>query len=174
MHKYHRALFVVLLCSLLMADNLIAQDQNVSTGLPMLQNQKGAIFDLSDPNAVNIKVSVWGAVKNPGYYIVPDYTNVNTLLSFAGGPTEISKLSDIKIFRVDKDSLNPKIIKFDYDGIFWNGTTENYKVPPSLLPGDIMFIPFESKIFLKDILSLGISATAAIFALLTVILQISK
>ena len=46
--------------------------------------------------AINIKVSVWGYVARPGKYIVPDYTTVSDLLSFAGGPNQNAEMDDLE------------------------------------------------------------------------------
>ena len=54
--------------------------------LGMRYQPQGGYFNYSDPEAVNVKVAVWGWVRYPGKYTVPVYTTVSDLLSFAGGP----------------------------------------------------------------------------------------
>lgn len=46
-----------------------------------------------------IRVHIFGEVKNPGEYLVPDDTDLLELISKAGGPTEFSNLNTIKITR---------------------------------------------------------------------------
>ena len=50
-------------------------------------------------NQLLIKVNVWGEVLKPGIVEVPDNTNLLSLISMAGGPTENAKLSKVKIVR---------------------------------------------------------------------------
>lgn len=46
-----------------------------------------------------VPVSVWGEVRDPGYYDVPDGVNVSALISYAGGPTEYANLTRVRITR---------------------------------------------------------------------------
>lgn len=46
-----------------------------------------------------ITVHIWGEVRQPGEYLVPDDTNILELISKAGGPTEYSNLRNVKITR---------------------------------------------------------------------------
>ena len=41
-----------------------------------LRNYNTGLYDYSDPSSINIKVSVWGFLKYPGKYIVPQYTTL--------------------------------------------------------------------------------------------------
>ena len=54
---------------------------------------------LTGSEQLKIKTYIWGQVRNPGLYIIPDNTNLLTLISSAGGPTENAKLSKIRIIR---------------------------------------------------------------------------
>ena len=86
--------------------SIFSQNDAVQLGSnlnPMRQPTQGALFDYSDPQAVNIKVAVWGWVKYPGKYIIPSYCNVNDLLSYAGGPTDAAKLENLRLIRTEAD-----------------------------------------------------------------------
>ena len=76
-------LILILFTSFSFAQNDIQVGSNIDQ---QRINSSGALFDYSDPTTVNIKVAVWGFVKYPGRYIIPAYSNVNDLLSYAGGP----------------------------------------------------------------------------------------
>jgi len=54
-----------------------------------------------------INVQIWGQVRNPGLYSLPEKSDMVTLVSLAGGPTENADLSRIKVTRkgAKKDSL---------------------------------------------------------------------
>ena len=72
---------------MLLSITLFAQDDlQVGKSIGQFYQNQGAFFDYSDPESVNIKVSVWGFVKYPGKYIIPHYSNAYDLLSYAGGP----------------------------------------------------------------------------------------
>ena len=48
---------------------------------------------------LSIEVHLWGEVTRPGVFRVPLGTNVLELISLAGGPTEYSNLSKVKLTR---------------------------------------------------------------------------
>ena len=56
-------------------------------------------YQIGPDEKLMITVHIFGEVKNPGEYIVADDTNLLELISKAGGPTEYSNLSDVKITR---------------------------------------------------------------------------
>ncbi len=82
----------VLLCSLLVSQESTSQAFN--TGSIYLYSGT-----LTGSEQLKIKTYIWGQVRNPGLYIIPDNTNLLTLISSAGGPTENAKLSKIRIIR---------------------------------------------------------------------------
>ena len=93
--KFIRLSFVFLLvytCS------IFAQMGDIKVGSSSLnsRNYNAGFFDYSDPEAINITVSVWGYVRYPGKYLVPNYSSVKDLISYAGGPTEESNLEDLR------------------------------------------------------------------------------
>jgi polysaccharide biosynthesis/export protein len=160
---------------LLFSATLFAQTQDVVFGNAGINpQQKASIYDISDPKSVSMKVSVWGAVRNPGYYIIPDNTDFATLFSMAGGPTEESKLESIRIFRPGKDTSQAQIFFANYEDLLWGKDLKTLKAAPKLLPGDMVIIPIEPKFFLKDYLSLGLTSAATIFAILNLIVQLQR
>ena len=56
---------------------------------------------MNEQDQLKIFVYIWGQVRKPGMYIVPDDTDLLTVLSLAGGPTENAKLKTIRIVRQD-------------------------------------------------------------------------
>lgn len=48
--------------------------------------QSAAIYQFADPGDILTTVNVWGAVRYPGLYEVPEGTHLSTLFSLAGGP----------------------------------------------------------------------------------------
>jgi hypothetical protein len=62
---------------------------------------------LGEGDELLMNVQIWGQVKNPGLYSLPENSDIAILLSLAGGPTENADLSAVKVIRkgVEKDSL---------------------------------------------------------------------
>jgi len=100
---------------ILFAIPLFAQvDQQIGR-TPSQYNYYGNFYDYSDPTTINIKVSIWGHVRSSGKYIVPIYTTVPDLISYAGGPSDEANLDDIRTYRVDKNGNQELINLKDYE-----------------------------------------------------------
>ena len=67
----------------------------------------GHYIYLGEGDELLMNVQIWGQVKNSGLYSLPEESDIVTLISLAGGPTEHADLSGIKIIRkgAEKDSL---------------------------------------------------------------------
>jgi len=132
----------------------------------------GGFYDYSDPEAINIKISVWGFVKYPGRYTVPDYTTVVDLMSFVGGPTDDSNLDEIRIYRVDDDN-NEQMIPIDFNDLMWEDELDSkYRIVPSLEPSDILVVPGEPRMYFMDWFSIGLSIFSALISLTILVLTI--
>ncbi|MBI4723252.1 MAG: SLBB domain-containing protein [Candidatus Stahlbacteria bacterium] len=81
-----------------------------------------------------MKVSIWGEVKLPGLYSIPDGTDLATLLSLAGGPSEGANLSRVKVIR---SFPTPSAIVVDMGDFFNTGNREKL---PIMKPGDMVRI----------------------------------
>jgi polysaccharide biosynthesis/export protein len=119
---------------LLLAIGLVAQTQ---TGFVPTSNTSAYTYEGSASNTskLMIKAYVWGQVGKPGLYNVPDDTDLLTLISLAGGPTENAKLTKIRIVR-------PTI---NGDRIIWINMkkyleTGDEKMIPILQPGDTIIV----------------------------------
>ena len=90
-------------------------------------------------NRLMMKVNVWGEVKKPGTQYVPDKTDLVSVISFAGGPTENAKLSKIKLVRNFPQEQRTLVINLkDY---LKNGESEEI---PMIKPGDTIIVPKSS------------------------------
>lgn len=69
------------------------------TELPGQRN--AAVYYLGTDEQLLIPVNVWGFVSRPGQYYIPNKTDLISLLSYAGGPVEDARISDIRIVRND-------------------------------------------------------------------------
>lgn len=157
---------------ILLTLSLFAQDDlQVGSTLGPYRQTQGAFFDYSDPESVNIKVSVWGFVKYPGKYVIPHYSNAYDLLSYAGGPTEDANLDDIRIFRVDKDSVQ-EFIQLNYNDLLWSEELTSNKEGPKILSGDILLVPGEERLYFRDYFSLTLSVVSVLISLSILIINI--
>jgi DNA uptake protein ComE-like DNA-binding protein len=82
-----------------------------------------------------INTYIWGQIRNPGLYKIPDNTDLLTLISSAGGPTENAKLSRIKIIR--PTTQGEKIIYVNLQEYMKTG---DMKLIPIMQPGDTVFV----------------------------------
>lgn len=122
---------VLILLLVLAAFSLCAQESAVSTFNP------GSVYQYpgSGNEQLMINTYIWGQVQNPGLYKIPDNTDLLTLISSAGGPTENAKLSKIKIIRPTEQG--EKIIYVNMQEYMKTG---NMELIPIMKPGDTVFI----------------------------------
>jgi len=91
---------------------------------------------LNEPGQLQIITYIWGHVPRPGLYIVPDDTNVLTLIALAGGPTEDARLKSIRIVRSSEFSEGEVIV---VDLREYTDTGDSSLIP-MLLPGDTVIV----------------------------------
>ena len=103
----------------------------------MLQAQHPSVnyyVYLGEGGELQIKVSIWGEVKLPGLYSIPDGTDLATLLSLAGGPSEGANLSCVKVIR---SFPTPSATVVDMGDFFNTGNRDKL---PIMKPGDMVRI----------------------------------
>lgn len=156
--------------------NLYAQIKDYELGANLLNRtyQQSGLFDMSDPEAVNIKVAVWGWVRYPGRYIIPNYTTVSDLISYAGGPQEGADLEDIRILRTKEDETQ-EMFKLTFNDIMYDSKLEvkNRKIP-KLQAGDILVLPGEPRLYTRDKVAIWSSILSLLISLTILILNITK
>jgi polysaccharide export outer membrane protein len=160
--------------SLLLSSTIFCQTDNTRIGADLKSsfvNQSG-YYDLSDPAAINIKVSVWGFVRYPGQYVIPDYCDAKMLLSYAGGPTDAANLDDLRIYRINADSTE-ELIKFNFNDLVWekNLTVKN-RIVPQIKPGDVIVVPGEPRLYFTEYFTMTLSALSLLCSLAILILNI--
>ncbi len=166
--------FILLLVfCLILSSKIFSQTQNPDQELGARTNlYRAGLYDFSDPGAINIRVSVWGYVSRPGKYIVPDYTTVSDLLSFAGGPDQNAEMDDLRIYRTLENGKE-EMIKFTYDDIMWSEKiVVNHRLIPKLEPSDILIIPGSPRFFFKDWFNVGLQIVSVLVALVNVYLLV--
>ncbi|TET23679.1 MAG: hypothetical protein E3J78_02055 [Candidatus Cloacimonadota bacterium] len=117
-------LFVILLNPHLLANNKAGEESQSA----------GYYVYLGEGDELLMNVQIWGQVKSSGLYSLPENSDIATLISLAGGPTEHADLSGIKIVRkgIEKDSLFTVNLKKSMLG--------GEKEKTLLKPGDIIEI----------------------------------
>lgn len=92
--------------------------KEVKTKLTNLINNTyiGVQVDLSLKNLSAKKISIVGAVNNPGTYLVNPFSTISSALAYSGGITEIGTLRNIRLVRTDGEIFN-----FDLYDLLING-----------------------------------------------------
>lgn len=167
---------LLLFLMLISVDVLIGQVRDYELGAqltdPNRRNYSGAYFDYSDPEAININVSVWGFVKFPGRYLIPDYTNIIDLMSYVGGPLDDSNLDEVRLYRIDENN-NEQMITIDLNDLMWEDELEDrYRDLPQIHPSDILVIPGEPRLYFMNWFSIGLSVFSALISLTILIITI--
>jgi hypothetical protein len=164
--------FTVIL--LMMAQSLFSQTDDVRLGAQYtgVYQRQGGLYDYSDPETINMKVSVWGFVKYPGRYLVPIYTTVSDLLSYAGGPTDNSNLEDLRLYRVMEDSTQ-HLFTFNFNDLLWaDKIEEQNRTIPKLQGSDLLVIPGEPRLYFRDWFRVALSIFSAAISLTLLILRL--
>ena len=150
------------------------KDYSLGSNLSNLRfSQQSGNFDFSDPEAINIKVAVWGWVRYPGRYTVPNYTTLSDLLSLAGGPTDGAQLDDIRIYRTLYDSTKVSI-KIDYNDFYRGDDQFKDRKNPKMEAGDIVTITGEPRLFFRDHFTIWLSIFSALISLSILVLNIVR
>lgn len=157
---------------LFISTQTFSQDEmQIGSGLGEFRQTQGGFYDYSDPTSVNIKVSVWGFVTYPGRYIIPVYSNVNDLLSLAGGPTDDSFLDKVKILRLNPDS-SQTVLQVPYEDLLWKEDVTSLSKSPKVFAGDILVVPGEPRLYFKDWFAITLSFLSVLISLGILILNI--
>lgn len=80
----------------------------------------GVNVDVSIQNLSAKKITIVGAVKTPGTYLVNPFTTITTALAYSGGISDIGSLRDIKLIRNNKE-----IHSFDLYELLIKGDRKN-------------------------------------------------
>lgn len=150
------------------------RDYSLGTSNPSNMERSGGFYDYSDPLGINIKVAVWGFVRFPGRYVVPENITVADLLSYAGGPTDDAHLEDLRLYRMD-DEMNQEMVKFTFNDLMWEESLSGIKSKvPELTASDILVVPGSPRLYFKDWFSIALSIFSALISLAILIININK
>lgn len=130
---------LILICSAMSFAQVDIFDMNSSSksttsGNSDLSNE----YTIGGDNDIYINVNVWGEVKKTGNYKIASSTDLLTMLSNAGGPTDRANISSVKIVRINLDQGDESIIVINLEEFLQTG---NYDLIPILKPGDTIVVP---------------------------------
>jgi polysaccharide biosynthesis/export protein len=128
------ARWLILLSALLLPLHAVAQD-SFGDAQDLAARSRAAQYFLGDADAIFITVNVWGKVGRPGQYNIPSGTDLLTLLSAAGGPTERSRLDSVRIVRMVNQ--REEIIEVDVKRYIKTG---DLSLIPEMKPGDTVIV----------------------------------
>jgi polysaccharide export outer membrane protein len=96
------------------------------------QSYIGVNIDVSLKDLSAKKITIVGAVNNPGTYLVNPFTTISNALSYSGGIQEVGSLRSIKLIRTDG-----KVFKFDlYDLLIYGRRSDDITIES----GDVIII----------------------------------
>ena len=169
-----KKIFCISVFVLFAASPIFAQDDvQIGSNLGNRTQSQGGLFDYSDPAGFNIKVQLWGYVKYPGYYVIPAKSNLNDILSFAGGPLEDAMMDDIRIYR-QTETGQEKLAKYNLNDLLWGDSLMTEIVFPKLDAGDVILVPGEPRYFVREDVQFFVSLTLAITTIAVLILSITN
>ena len=100
------------------------------------QLNRAAQYFLGTEDELLVPVNIWGFVQRPGQYMVPNNTDLISLISYAGGPTEHAKINKIRIVRNDPQ-LGTKVWIINVKQYLETG---DQRLIPVLRPGDTIVV----------------------------------
>jgi len=129
-------LFIIIISIIVFSTACFAQDSPSAT--PSAGSSAYSYSGtMGDEDQLRIYTQIWGQVRKPGFYLLPDDTDLLTLLSLAGGPTGDAKLSKIRIVRPSQDNGQGEIIWVNLKKYLDTG---NYDIIPVLKAGDTVVV----------------------------------
>jgi hypothetical protein len=172
----NKFLFLSTVVFLFLTSSIYSQitDYELGSKTGFRYNQQSGYFDLSDPDAVNIKVAVWGFVRYPGKYLVPTYTTLLDLLSFAGGPSNDTHLDDLRLYRTKEDGTQEMIV-FNFNDLLWESKLDSKKrTVPFIEAGDILVVPGAPRYYARDLVSMWATILSALVSIGILVLNLVR
>lgn len=169
--KLSNSMLMITCVVLLFGANVFAQNNGMQlgSGLNSRLATQGGLYDYSDPQAVNIKVAIWGYVRFPGKYIIPAYSTVNDFLSYAGGPTDAARLENLRLMRMNEDS-SQTIIDIKYSDLMMDVESKSLIKSPPLKPNDVLLVIGEPRYYFRDYFSMALSVVSVVVSVATLII----
>lgn len=139
----------------------------------------GAYYNFASGSGCDIKVSIWGYVRNPGRYNIPCETNLLELLSFAGGPLEGAELDRLMIVRrggAEKPTELKEVTILDLKKYLKATNVSTAATDLLLIPGDLVVVDGEYVMHADNFLRImqAIVSVASLVTAVVAVLNITK
>lgn len=178
--KKNKSVIFILGCIIfiLFTCNVNGQDTREKIGSEDIIKNGTNYYNYADKDKVNIEVSVWGYVKNPGKYLIPSGTTIIDLITLCGGPLTDSKMEDVRLIRLKNDSLkikNDKVILLNFKDFLGEEKIKDVsRENPILIPGDIILIPGVTKSTFKENFALILGSVSTLTSIAVLIVTIFR
>jgi hypothetical protein len=126
-------------------------------------------YYLGKEDELLIPVNILGFVNKPGQYMVPNETDLISLIAFAGGFREDAKLNKLKILRGFAKNGQPNSLKVDLKKYFETG---NRSLIPRLMPDDTIIVSGSRTVTVKN--TLDFIAKLSVLVQIYFYLQVAK
>ena len=133
MEKKRISLFFILFVGLF---SLVPYFSLMAQGAQYPIRNRAAQYYLGTEDELLVPVNIWGFVSKPGQYMVPNNTDLISLLSFAGGPVDGAKISKILVVR-SNPKLGNTVFKVNVKKYLETG---DERLIPVLKPGDNIIV----------------------------------
>lgn len=159
------------------AAQVLGQDTTLRIGRTEIARTGTNYYNHSDPDKVNFEVILWGGIKNPGKYLIPQGTTLIDLITLSGGPNKAYVLRNIKLIQV-RDSGNELVssgvLNLNYEDFFNYEKRSSYKkMNPVLSPGDIIVLPIEDDKTFWDYFKEILSYLSPILSIISIVVLIA-
>jgi hypothetical protein len=104
--------------------------------------------------------------------VVPANSNLNDILSYAGGPVLDAMMDDIRIYR-KTDAGNEELLKYNLDDLLWGDSLATQIVFPKLYAGDVILVPGEPRYFVREDIQFFVSISLALATLAVLIISLT-
>ncbi|MBS1517224.1 MAG: SLBB domain-containing protein [Bacteroidetes bacterium] len=173
-----RKIYIALIFLIVTAGFSAAQSDRTKVGNDAFSTQQGGYYNYGDKDKVNIEVNVWGYVRYPGKYLIPQGSTITDLISYSGGPLTDSKLEDIRLYRPKNDSMrisNDQLITLNYNDLVWEERVQmKNKLNTQLIPGDILILTGEPRYFSRDNVNLILAISSVLISLGILVISIVR
>ena len=165
-------IFFILTLICIFPYTIFSQSNDLQVGGTFNQQRQaqGGFYDYSEPSVINIKVSIWGLVKYPGKFIIPAYSSINDLISYAGGPTPDAFMDELRLIRTNPDS-SKTIINLNYKDVLFDNKINSMEKPVTLQAGDILLASGSPRFYLKDYISIFLSVVSVLISFIILLRQ---
>ncbi len=118
----------------LLAGELSAQQEDLQA---LIRQDRPSRYYIGKEDELLIPLNVLGFVAKPGQYLVPNNTDIISLIAYAGGFVEGAKLNRIKIVRSFHEPNEPAVLWVNMQKYF---ETADRSLLPQLKPDDTIII----------------------------------